>query len=369
MTLTTLLRKPVPAWWSLASLLCGGLLVLLLAQIFWPSLGAAEPLSAPTANSGWPGDGKVIEVMFCAALALGLFGAFFLLSQEVISPPPASAQSPLPALPQDPPRDDPMPPDTVQRTSKFLEHELANVLAAIRSGIGATDSYARSLSDAQKRLAALPTAEQVRVIVSLLVGENQRMRLDMTSLKSELEGARSKIESLRGSLAHAQEVGLRDALTSVGNRRCFDATLERALASAHVDKAPLSIVMADIDAFKKVNDDHGHQIGDEVLKVFAKILAASIRDQDTVARFGGEEFAIILPSTSGKDAELLAERIRQKFGAKVLKIRKTNTPVGQMTASFGVAQLQPGETADALVHRADARLYEAKRNGRNRVVR
>ena len=105
--------------------------------------------------------------------------------------------------------------------------------------------------------------------------------------------------------------------------------------------------MADIDHFKKINDGHGHLIGDEVLKNFAKTMSKHVEDKDTVARYGGEEFAIIMPAVSYAEAKLAAERIRAEFENKKWAI-KGGAPIGRITASFGVAQLAPRESAESL---------------------
>lgn len=253
-------------------------------------------------------------------------------------------------------------------TGVKLQAELGKVLALIRARIGSDESYAASLATAQTRLAQLPTPEQVRVIVSLLVAENQRMRLDSVNLAKQLDASRRQIESLRARLEKAREVGLLDALTNVGNRRSFDLSLRDAVKHAVAAHAPLAIVVSDLDSFKRINDDFGHQVGDEVLKFFAQLLVGSVREGDTVARFGGEEFALILPQCGGREASGIAERVRIKLSAKGLTIRTTAQEIGQVTASFGVAELKPTESVEDFLRRADAGLYQAKKGGRNRVV-
>lgn len=258
--------------------------------------------------------------------------------------------------------------DAVNKTSQRLERELSNVLAIIRGQIATSDSYAKSLTSAQTRLAGLNEGEQVRVIVSLLVAENERMRRDTTELKTKLEASQKQIEALRLSLSHAEETVLKDPLTGTGNRRRFDVSMERAILDGKQTKKPLSLVMCDIDHFKRVNDAFGHQVGDEIIKMFARVIEANVREGDTVIRYGGEEFAIILPSAEQDAARAIAERIRRQFENKKLTIRETSQKIGQLTASFGVAQFRVGDDVDTLVQRADAKLYEAKSQGRNRVA-
>lgn len=258
--------------------------------------------------------------------------------------------------------------EIIDKAGLKLDQELAKVLALIRTHITTNDSYAKSLASAQSRLADLPEAEQVRVIVSLLVAENERMRRDSQELKTKLETSRRQVAALRSSLSQAEEVGLKDPLTGVGNRRRFDVVMGKAIADSAEGKSPLSLIMCDIDHFKRVNDAFGHQVGDEIIKMFSRIVEGSVREGDTVIRYGGEEFAIILPETEQSAAVAIAERIRRQFETKRLTIRETSQKIGQMTASFGVAEYREGDDIEMLVQRADAKLYDAKAAGRNRVA-
>jgi diguanylate cyclase (GGDEF)-like protein len=169
------------------------------------------------------------------------------------------------------------------------------------------------------------------------------------------------------ALAEANETITRlaatDELTGLSNRRFFNGTFHKTLSAAQRHKVPLCFIMVDIDKFKLVNDNYGHDVGDKVLKVFAKTMIAQTRTEDIPARWGGEEFVILLPLTPIEGALLQANRLRNAFAADVE--RELSMTV---TASFGVAQLQEGEDAEALIKRADKALYRAKEEGRNRVI-
>jgi diguanylate cyclase (GGDEF)-like protein len=154
-----------------------------------------------------------------------------------------------------------------------------------------------------------------------------------------------------------------DSLTSLANRRFFIDFLEKAMSFAKRHEQPLSVIMADLDNFKSLNDTYGHQAGDQVLVAFAEAMQASIRREDLAARFGGEEFILMLPGTALKEATILAERLRESLEKLVFPPLTT-----RVTASFGIATYRPDDTFETLVKRADEALYAAKAAGRNRVM-
>lgn len=180
------------------------------------------------------------------------------------------------------------------------------------------------------------------------------MHLTNTLLKEEIQ-ERQKIEEKLIQLATI------DPLTSIPNRRKFDEVLEYEMKRDARYNNELSLVFCDLDYFKKINDEYGHKIGDDVLKAFTQLVSESIRKTDVVARWGGEEFALLLPETSVMIAATTAEKLRKET-------EQFNFPhVGHITASFGVTQFIGGDTEASLINRADDALYKAKKNGRNRV--
>jgi two-component system cell cycle response regulator len=172
-----------------------------------------------------------------------------------------------------------------------------------------------------------------------------------------------ELESSRRALA---EQATTDPLTRLRNRRAFFENGARALASARRYVSDLSVVLLDIDHFKKINDTYGHQAGDDALVAVARILTGMIRTEDTCARIGGEEFAILLPGTNRLGAAVLAERIRAAIERERFIVGDKVVPI---TASIGIASfgVDPAESIDQLLGAADNRLYLAKRNGRNRI--
>jgi diguanylate cyclase (GGDEF)-like protein len=163
-----------------------------------------------------------------------------------------------------------------------------------------------------------------------------------------------------------EQQALVDSLTGLANRRLCTAALEKELARAERFSEPLSLVLADIDDFKRINDRWGHPTGDEVLKAFAETLRDSVREIDLAGRWGGEEFALLLPGTDLEGGRELAERVREMLERQ--EVVAADGAVVRVTASFGVASFPESENQDQLVAAADGALYEAKRTGKNRVV-
>lgn len=158
------------------------------------------------------------------------------------------------------------------------------------------------------------------------------------------------------------DMATRDPLTGLSNRRAGNLALDSLVSDAHAAAKPLSLILADIDRFKAINDTYGHQAGDEVLMEVGRILRSGIRDSDVAVRWGGEEFLVMAPGCALQEALDLSERLRRAVGALDFK------SVGRVTLSLGVAELRPGESTGSLLQRADTAMYKAKHDGRDRVV-
>ena len=175
------------------------------------------------------------------------------------------------------------------------------------------------------------------------------------------------IDILRQRVDRGLELSVIDQLTGLHNRRYMNGQLEQFIQRAVRGNEPLSLMMTDIDHFKAVNDTHGHQAGDDVLKEIGKRLRANVRPTDVVCRTGGEEFVVLMPNTPGDLACAAAERIRKAVAAAEFPVLGGTKDL-RITVSAGVSTLQgAGDTADDLMHRADTALYQAKTGGRNRV--
>ena len=220
-------------------------------------------------------------------------------------------------------------------------------------------------------VALLPLIRQNSLIGSLNLGSRSAKRFQSqigTLFLEHLAAVVSAcIENTRLQ-EHIKLVGLHDALTGINNRRFFDQRLSEEAGRAKRYKRPLSCLFLDIDYFKRINDQHGHQAGDAVLQQASTILSERLRQTDVLARYGGEEFVILLPDTEIDDSALIAEQIRERIAHTKFAIPSGKTL--DVTLSIGIATLRPDsaiQDSTALLAAADQALYAAKLSGRNRV--
>jgi diguanylate cyclase len=246
--------------------------------------------------------------------------------------------------------------------------EIDDVMKLVTEALGVSAGYDASLSSATKQLSAAQTRAQVKTIVASLLKSTREMRDTNKVLEERLTLSKSEISNLQHSLEAIRAESLTDPLTGLGNRKYFDRSIEMAVQNALANGEPLSLLMFDIDHFKSFNDSYGHLTGDQVLRLVGMSLKQTIKGQDITARYGGEEFAVVLPNTALRQALTVADHIRRAVMSKELKKKSTGEILGRVTISVGVSMLKPGDDTDSLIERADACLYAAKRNGRNRVI-
>ncbi len=224
---------------------------------------------------------------------------------------------------------------------------------------GATD-YVVKLGD---YLFTIPLVVEKNLAVAKVRKENESLRV---RLESALQQVVEKNTQLEGSLRKVEELAATDPLTGLYNRRHFSRVLEQLFAETQRYAKDLSCAMIDLDAYKTLNDTYGHQVGDELLVLAGRVISANLRMMDVAARYGGDEFVVLLPHASGEEAAQVAQRIRQEFAVASAPLLKR--PVG-VTMSMGIASVFVNRPihADQLVTLADAALYSAKETGRDRV--
>ncbi|KRB85989.1 diguanylate cyclase [Sphingomonas sp. Root710] len=241
-------------------------------------------------------------------------------------------------------------------------------LAASLVGQSRTDAKAYG-SALDKGAAAMDAGGESATRALGLMVELTRTMIDKTQdAERRLAEMGSQMESLQDDLAEAQAVAESDPLTGLANRRAFQSRLARAMAQAAAEGTPLSVAFCDIDHFKSINDNHGHDTGDRILKMVADALSEGAGEDAYVGRFGGEEFLILFDGIMARRAAMRVDEIRDELSGRHLVSKTTGEPLGTVTFSAGVAQLLPGEGDGEMLRRADEALYNAKNSGRNRVI-
>lgn len=232
-----------------------------------------------------------------------------------------------------------------------------------RSGKDAAE-YGDALGESVKLLAeGGSAADELAKLQKLTTQMIERTAIAEARLK-----ARGKaISQLKSRLAQSQKQALSDPLTNLPNRRAFEITLKTAMGHFASTGYPLSVAFCDIDFFKRINDTHGHATGDRVIHHVGEILHRAANASVHVARHGGEEFALVFERKSASEAADVLNMVRRTLSDKHMVAKDTLRPIGEVTLSAGVAQMQSGESSTALLARADHALYEAKNSGRNRV--
>ena len=256
----------------------------------------------------------------------------------------------------------------LQHTSHRLS-ELAQQLIAEVDGVSqGTSRYGHALSEVRDGVQRSTSRAEIERLLGSIIDETGRMHGHMQRLEGALVESSARIQELRQGLQQAWREARTDTLTGLSNRKHFDLAVRTAAAQAVEQGQPVCLALADIDHFKQFDDQHGHAVGDHVLKLVAATLRSNVKGQDLVARYGGEEFALVLPATNLRDAFNLANKLREKVASRQVQLKQSGQLLGRMTISFGVTAYMPQESVTAWIARADAALYQAKRGGRNRVV-
>ena len=258
--------------------------------------------------------------------------------------------------------------EAIRQTGALIEASVARVMERLVEANDSAVRYGKSLDGFSGRLARGIDGPELQHIVGAVLAETHKMRERSERIAGDIKESSLEIIELRRSLETVRREAHTDALTGIANRRSFDERLKAALREAKESSDTLSLLMIDIDHFKKFNDSFGHPLGDKVLQLVARILKTSIKGRDTVARYGGEEFSVILPSTRMAGAAVLADQIREAVASRHIIQKRTGEDFGTITLSIGVANLRSSDSSESLIKRADDALYTAKHNGRNRVI-
>ena len=256
----------------------------------------------------------------------------------------------------------------VSTVADKLQAEMGSAMSLIGQAGQDAARYGDTLGSAGDEIEKSKSDHDLTEVVGRLLSETHSAIDKTRVIEHQLSQAAAEIQQLRDELETAQTEANMDALTGLANRKRFDSMLTQGAEAAKENSNPLSLLIVDVDHFKKFNDNYGHQVGDQVLKLLGAILKNNVKGQDTAARYGGEEFAVVLPNTALDNALKLAETIRVQVAGKSIVQRNSGEKLGQITVSIGAAEYICGEPIEQVIHRADQALYCAKGTGRNRVI-
>ena len=257
--------------------------------------------------------------------------------------------------------------DRLDDVGNKVSREVEEIVETLKLSADATSDYGSALEQAGLKIASITDPDKLKLYVTHLVKSTQNAVASNRKLESQLLESKKHIENLQSSLEAIRYESLIDELTTLNNRKHFDNSLEKVIRNSEESRRGFCLLMTDIDHFKKFNDTYGHQTGDQVLRLVALSVKQNIKSQDIACRYGGEEFAIILPHTELDQAVEIAEKIRAAVMAKELVKRSTGENLGRVTISAGVAAFGQNDSAHSIIARADEAMYAAKNAGRNLV--
>lgn len=250
--------------------------------------------------------------------------------------------------------------------------KLVNILLEkIKGMTKTTENFSLSLNKYNDILQDEPDVERVASLITSLIDDVGSVLETNESMGSLLITMNEEVDTLRNKMQMLNFKAYTDGLTDIPNRRAFDKRIEALFDIYHEEGQNFSLLLIDIDNFKQFNDEHGHDVGDRVLKYVAKTMTGGVKGDDLVARYGGEEFAILLPCTDYNNAFSVAKYLRQKVSSSKLVDKYNDEQVkqiGYVTASIGVALVTDNDDVESIVKRADKALYLAKQKGRNMVA-
>jgi len=289
-------------------------------------------------------------VFFVASLSVCVgFGLSLILDRltKRHTPNPTDGEAPEPASAE-----------PVAELESELVRELLKSLQELTSEVNENvDRHAARVAEISTEFDLESVADSSTILKAAkkLVEANKDLQKDLATARSEIRLQRRQIQSY---MTQART----DELTGLPNRRVFEQELRKRLAQWQRQHIPLTLMLVDVDHFKRFNDYHGHQAGDKVLQEVARLLQQTTREMDVVTRYGGEEFAVVLPGTTLDEGKQSGERIREAVAAYVVSFDGSTLSV---TISVGVAQARKDESTKAFVERVDKCLYAAKKAGRN----
>lgn len=258
--------------------------------------------------------------------------------------------------------------ETVRRAGEQIHTAITDVSGMVADVQHAASDYSQSLVDFTTQIGEAKSPEEVRAAIREAGAKTHSMIEHNKKLEEELAHSTKVMAELKRDMEFLRREAMTDGLTGLANRKNFDAEIEKISSDAKESQKAFTILMVDIDHFKSFNDNFGHQVGDQVLRLVAKTLKDGLKGRDFAARYGGEEFAILLPETNLAAGIAVGNSLRQAIANKDVINRTSGEVLGRITMSVGVAEYGFEDNLEDVVERADNALYQAKNNGRNQVV-
>ncbi len=259
--------------------------------------------------------------------------------------------------------------ETVRRAGEQIQTTISDVSGMVKNVQEAASDYSKSLGVVVNNMINNANSpKEVEAAIKSATSITKDMLEKNKKLEAELAHSTQLMAELKRDLEFVRREAMTDGLTGLANRKSFDAELQQLTAEAKATRKPYTLLMVDIDHFKSFNDNFGHQVGDQVLRLVARTLKDGLKGRDFAARYGGEEFAILLPETGIQAGLAVGNSLRQAIAMKDVINRSSGDILGRITMSVGVAEYAFEKNPEDVIDRADAALYTAKHNGRNQVA-
>lgn len=230
------------------------------------------------------------------------------------------------------------------------------------------NSFDKTLNRHAATLSSLSDPDSAAMVLKQILDDTRQMVRSTNSLQARMHDTSAEVDKLKAELSAVKETAEKDALTGLKNRGTFDLKINDTVQNQSKQNLPSTIIMLDIDHFKRINDSFGHLVGDRVIRYVAALLTQIMGPDNFVARYGGEEFVVLIDNQPVEAAFKLAEKVRTAMGNSKLQRKDSGETIGKVTLSAGISVLRENDTIDSFIDRGDKALYEAKNTGRNKTI-